>query len=671
MLRVYTCLTQEHDLRLVLLAGLVDLAGTLVALGVLRRARGVHGLSRAGWLVLAGMSGGAAIWCTHFIAMLAYMPSPALGFAPTLTLVSLVVAMLGCGLSFGVAVGGPPWASLAGGALLGLSGSAMHYIGMAAYGANGILAYDGLLVGASVLLAVLFCMAALFQALQGDGWRGWLEGGLLFCLGIAALHFTGMGAIEILPAPRQLAKGSTAQEPLALAVGVVALLVVSATATAWLIDRRNEETGRGRMRQLALHDGLTGLPNRLAFSTHLSRQLGAARSGGGGLALLWLGLNRFSQVNDLYGQAAGDAALRDYAHRLDRLRPEGGMAARMGSDEFGLLQPYGSRHEVEMLVSRLEAMALLPGEARAGISAAIGVALFPHDGGNAEALMANAALAMRRAKAMRAGRACFYDAAEDASARDRLRLADDLRLALERAEFRLFYQPQAQARSRRLCGHEALMRWHHPERGLIAPGIFIPLAEETGLILALGEWALRTACAEAAAEPRLGKVAVNLSPLQFRQPGLPELVAGALAESGLPAARLELEITESVMMRDPERAVEMLQRMKRLGISVAMDDFGTGYSSLATLRAFPFDKIKLDRSFIPEIESDPQARAILRAVLGIGRGLGIPVLAEGVETEAQLATLRDEGCAEIQGYLLGAPCPLSMLHFPAARAATA
>ena len=288
-----------------------------------------------------------------------------------------------------------------------------------------------------------------------------------------------------------------------------------------------------------------------------------------------------------------------------------------------------------------------------------------------EALMANAALAMRGAKAMQANRARFYDAAQDASARDRLRLADDLRTALERAEFRLFYQPQAKIRGGCLCGHEALMRWRHPERGIVPPGIFIPLAEETGVILALGEWALRTACAEAAAEPRLGKVAVNLSPLQFREAGLPDLVASALAESGLPAARLELEITESVLMQDPDRTVDALRQIKRLGISVAMDDFGTGYSSLATLRAFPFDKIKLDRSFIPEIESDPQARAILRAVLGIGRGLGIPVLAEGVETAAQLATLRDEGCAEVQGYLLGPPCPLAALQFPALRAATA
>jgi len=774
MLRVYTCLTQEHDLRLVLLAGLVGLAGTFVALGVLRRAAAAQSLSRAGWLLLAGMSGGSTIWCIHFIAMLAYTASPALGFAPMLTLASLVVAVLGCGLSFAIAVGRVPQAAALGGALLGLSGSAMHYIGMAAYGADGILDYDATLVTASVLLAVVFCMAALQQALRRQGWHGWAEGGLLFSLGIIALHFIGMGAIEIFPMPRPLALGGSSQEPLALAVGLVALMVVSAAAAAWLIDHRNEETGLQRMRrladaaveglaivrhgriveansslqaltglpraqllglplpgelltglppsiegtvearlrhgdgslieielvvrenaprpgmrvfalrdlrernaqerqmrQLALHDGLTGLPNRRAFSHQITRQIEKANGGTGGLALLWLGLNRFSQINELYGHAAGDAALRDYGRQLKRLRPEGGMIARVGSDEFGLLQPYGGRHEVEMLVRRLEALALPSAELPAGVSAAIGVALFPHDADDAEALMANAALAMRGAKAMQANRARFYDAAQDASARDRLRLADDLRTALERAEFRLFYQPQAKIRGGCLCGHEALMRWRHPERGIVPPGIFIPLAEETGVILALGEWALRTACAEAAAEPRLGKVAVNLSPLQFREAGLPDLVASALAESGLPAARLELEITESVLMQDPDRTVDALRQIKRLGISVAMDDFGTGYSSLATLRAFPFDKIKLDRSFIPEIESDPQARAILRAVLGIGRGLGIPVLAEGVETAAQLATLRDEGCAEVQGYLLGPPCPLAALQFPALRAATA
>ncbi|HWX50403.1 MAG TPA: EAL domain-containing protein [Roseomonas sp.] len=777
MMRVYTCLMQEHDGRLVLLAALVGLAGTLVALGVLGRAKQVRGLSRGGWLLLAGMSGGSAIWCTHFVAMLAYTASPALGFQPMLTLASLVVAMLACSVSFTLAIRHRPGAPLLGGALVGLGSSAMHYLGMAAFGAGGVLAYDALLVFLSVLLAAAFSMAALHRTLRLQGWRGWLEGGLLFSLGIVGLHFTGMGAILVLPGPLASPASGADQAPLALAVGLVALMVASAAAAAWLIDHRSEEVGLRRMRRLAdgaieglavvrhgriveanaslqamtglsreallgrslpgdllpaldlpegaasgrvetrlsradgslidvevvvrdnaplpgkrvfavrdlrerraqeqrlryltRHDGLTGLPNRFSFVRQLTRALGEAARNGQSLAVIQLGLNRFKEINDLYGHTAGDAMLRDFARRLGQARPDQGLIARLGGDEFGLLHPYAQRREVEALTRRLEALALPAGGTPRAPSFAIGIALFPGDGADAETLLANADLAMRRAKATQFGAACFYEAGMDAMVRERLRLADDLRQAVGRRQLRLFYQRQASTLGRCLVGHEALLRWDHPEHGLLLPKRFIPLAEESELILALGDWALRTACAEAVAEPRLGKVAVNLSPAQFRQADLPGQVTAALEASGLPAARLELEITESTLMQDPARTVETLLQMKRLGISIAIDDFGTGHSSLATLRAFPFDKIKLDRSFIPEIENDPQARAILRAVLGIGRGLGIPVLAEGVETEAQLTTLGDEGCAEVQGYLLGQPCPLSALSLPAGQTAAA
>lgn len=760
MVRVYNCLVQEHDLLLVLLALIICVAGATVGAGVLRRAATVQGLARGGWLLLGGMTTGSTIWCTHFVAILAYAPSSWLGVGPLLTLGSLLVAILISSLGFTLAVALP--APLIGGTAVGLGASTMHYLGMAALGRDGIMDYNLVLVAASVLLAMLLSAAAVWYTLRRPGWGGWFGGTALLGLSVVSLHFTGMGAVRVLPLP---VEGSSGQTVLALAVGVVALMVMTATAAAWLIERRSEEEGMNRLRRLAdssveglavlhegrivdanssllemtglsrlqllgqpargtllprelpkggeaglqeiwlpraagkplevelvvrdnvprpgyrmlafrdlrerreherrlqhvvLHDALTGLPNRISFTQHMGQKLPEALASGQRFALLRFGLNRLKEVNDLHGHAAGDAVLRAYAQCLGRLRGDL-WPARLGGDEFALLLPYDEPREVEALAAAAEGLAIPQQGSRPAVTAAIGVALFPADATDAEALLANADLAMRRAKERRSPHACFYQAEMDAAVLDRRRMADDLRAAAGKGELSLFYQPQLAVGSSHLCGHEALMRWHHPLRGNVSPAVFIHVAEESGLIVALGEWALRTACAQAAAAPHLGKVAVNLSPAQFQQDGLPELVATALAEAGLPPQRLELEITESSLMQDPGRTLEVLRAIKALGVSVAMDDFGTGHSSLATLRAFPFDKIKLDRSFMPEVDSDPQARAILRAVLGIGRGLGVPVLAEGVETDAQLHILQEEGCAEAQGYLLGRPQPLRAL----------
>ncbi|WP_131829779.1 putative bifunctional diguanylate cyclase/phosphodiesterase, partial [Teichococcus deserti] len=389
-----------------------------------------------------------------------------------------------------------------------------------------------------------------------------------------------------------------------------------------------------------------------------------------GLALLRIGLNDFKAVNDLYGHAAGDAVLRGYAQRLAALLPAEGVPARLGGDEFAVLLPFAEEAEVTALLGRIEALAEQPeqiGGASIGVTAAIGIALHPADAANAEALLANADVALQRAKILPGRPACFYQAGMDARVRERRRLAEDLRGAQAAGELMLFFQPQVMVATGHCFGHEVLMRWQHPAQGFVPPDRFIPLAEENGLILQLGEWALREACRAAAAEPRLGRVAVNISPTQFRHPDLPAMVASALAESGLPPSRLEIEITESTLMGDSRRALEILRQITELGVGIAMDDFGTGYSSLGTLRAFPFDKIKLDRSFIREIGESAQALAILRAVLDMGQGLGVPVLAEGVETPEQLQRLRDEGCAEAQGYLFGRPAPLAALVLPPGR----
>jgi predicted signal transduction protein with EAL and GGDEF domain len=292
-------------------------------------------------------------------------------------------------------------------------------------------------------------------------------------------------------------------------------------------------------------------------------------------------------------------------------------------------------------------------EVACGLS--VGVAVWPDDARDISALINDADLAMYRAKASLTTDVCFYEEEMDEAVRNRRRMAQQMREALDQGQFSLNWQIQAAVDTGEITGYEVLLRWIQPDGTFISPADFIPLAEENGLILPIGEWVLRTACAEAAAWPEPHKIAVNLSPVQLGHVDLPRLVHQILIETGLPAARLELEITETAMITDMERTTHVLRQLKLLGVSIAMDDFGTGYSSLSTLRAFPFDKIKLDRSFMSELDGGPQSAAIIRAVLALGESLDIPVLAEGVETLAQLTFLRDQGCDEVQGYLLGRP----------------
>jgi diguanylate cyclase (GGDEF)-like protein len=430
-----------------------------------------------------------------------------------------------------------------------------------------------------------------------------------------------------------------------------------------LSDLRERREHERRILHLAMHDPLTGLPNRARFAQRLDQILRHAgrQQPPQSLALLHLGFDRFKHVNDLHGHAGGDALLRGIGRRISVALPPKAFAARLGGDEFGVLLPFQEQVEVFELILRLEQAVAEPnyiGDGEVSITASTGIALFPADSSQGEELRAQADFAMRRAKEAPGRGMHFYQAKMDEAQRQRLRMASEMGDALQEGQFCLFAQIQMDIRTGLPCGHEMLLRWLHPQRGLVPPGDFIPTAEENGMILPIGDWVLREACRLAVENPELGKVAVNLSPVQFSQADLPRQVASALAESGLPPARLELEITESTLMQDPTRTLKMLEEIKAAGVKVVIDDFGTGYSSLATLRSFPFDKIKLDRKFLAEAEDSPAAIAILRAVIGIGRGLGIPVLAEGVETKAQLELLHSEGCDEAQGFLFGRPEPL-------------
>jgi diguanylate cyclase (GGDEF)-like protein/PAS domain S-box-containing protein len=413
-----------------------------------------------------------------------------------------------------------------------------------------------------------------------------------------------------------------------------------------------------RVAHLAVHDALTGLPNRTAFSEQLSSTL--ERHATGSFALLCLNLDRFKEINDVFGHSIGDRVLQEAAGRIHSVL-DGAFLARLGGDEFTVIAAQGSHPETaaalaERLLTIMADEFEIDGK-RIYLGMSVGVAMFPADGRDAATLLANADAALSRAKSGGGGAIRFFDANMDTRLRERRALQQELQSALECGELFLNYQPQALTTGD-IVGFEALLRWRNKKRGLISPATFIPLAEDSGLIVAIGEWMLRVACREAASWPRPLQVAVNLSPVQFRHGDLAALVHMILLETGLAPARLELEITEGVLIDDFSRAVAILRRLKLLGVRIAVDDFGTGYSSLSYLQSFPFDKIKIDRAFIANLDKNQQSAAIIRALIELGRGLDLPVVAEGVETAAQLEFLAREACDEVQGYLIGHPRPI-------------
>ena len=425
-------------------------------------------------------------------------------------------------------------------------------------------------------------------------------------------------------------------------------------------DLQARKEAEQHIHYLAHHDALTSLPNRSHFNGRIDREI-AALAKGESLAVLCLDLDRFKEVNDLFGHAAGDTVLQTVASRVSVVLDEHQMMARLGGDEFAVLMPRAANPAAASLLAEsiLEALRTTSDTPEINsISTSIGIALYPDDATDREGLLSHADTALYRAKAEGRNTYRFFEAKMGAEVRERRMLEHDLRLAIARNELRLVFQPQEDILSGATTGFEALLRWKHPERGEISPAVFIPVAEETGSILEIGDWVLKTACREAATWTRPITVAVNVSAVQLYNADFVKELHQILLETGLPPRRLEIEITETALVRDFNRALTTLRLVKALGVRIAMDDFGTGYSSLSNLRAFPFDKIKIDGSFIKSVNSNEQAATIVRAVLGLGRGLGLPVLAEGVETDAELRFLQEELCDEVQGYLLGRPAAI-------------
>ncbi|MDO9711855.1 bifunctional diguanylate cyclase/phosphodiesterase [Paracraurococcus lichenis] len=432
------------------------------------------------------------------------------------------------------------------------------------------------------------------------------------------------------------------------------------SALGVVIDITERREAEARIAHLAQHDVLTGLPNRSLFRDRLDAAIARAQRGEG-FAVFCLDLDRFKEVNDTLGHPIGDALLRAVTARLQHELRETDTLARLGGDEFAIIEADVDRPgDATALADRLVAAIRKPFELddhQVVVGTSIGIAVAPQDGLDPDTLLKGADMALYRAKADGRGRWRFFEAEMDARMQLRRGLEMDLRRALVLNEFELFYQPIMDVASRRVSGFEALIRWRHPERGLVPPDAFIPLAEEIGLIVPLGEWVLVQACRQAVSWPGAPKVAVNLSPVQFASRGLVDAVAAALEASGLEAGRLELEITETVMLQDTEATLATLHRLKALGVRIAMDDFGTGYSSLGYLQRFPFDKVKIDRSFTRGLEQSRQSNAIVRAVTDLCAGLEMTTTAEGVETEEQFAALLRKGCQEAQGYLFSKPRP--------------
>ena len=662
-----------HQL-LVAIAGSVCLFGTWVGMRHFARARATSGTTRIGWLFMASVGTGAALWAATFISVLALDPTLDSGFEPISTGAVLVVAIVACLAGFEIGSRHFTLAPEAGGLVMGAGILAMHFIAFRGWHVAGRLEWN--LPGVVVTLLLGLSLSALAVNRANRPVTRWCRHGAAIVLAfmICVMHYALTASTSVIADPSvTLPADLIPAHVLGLAVVGAMLLVMGSGFSTYVIDLEVRTESADRIHQLSFNDSMTGLPNRIAFNERLAFDAAEAHEKAHKLAAFSIDLDGFKDVNDLFGHGAGDLLLIEVADRMRRILGPGEFLARQSGDEFLGLQMSGSHpQDAQAFAERIAGVFAQPfqvGDQQVDLTTSIGFSIFPLDTPERDQVLSNAKLAMHRGKSKQRGLICQYHREMDDTARARRALARDLQLATQRGELELHYQLQTTLADGKICGAEALMRWRHPKRGMISPAEFIPLAEETEAIIAMGEWALRTACRDAAAGKIPGTVAVNLSPVQFGRDDLADTIHAILLETGLAPQRLEVEVTESTIMSDQSRGLHLLRKLKEMGVSVSMDDFGTGYSSLATLHAFPFDKIKLDQSFVKRLPGDAAAAAIVRTVLALGESLGMPVLAEGIETEAQWQFLARAGCAKGQGYLFARPASLAQL--PAAIEAAA
>jgi diguanylate cyclase (GGDEF)-like protein/PAS domain S-box-containing protein len=788
MFRVYTCLTVDHDWRLVVLAGAVCFLASAVAISLFYRAQASMGRARLVWLSLDAAAAGCGIWATHFIAMLAYDPGIGAGYNLVLTILSLLIAILLTGAGLGTALlDFGRWTAVFGGAIVGGGIAAMHYTGMMALEVPGRLTWAPNLVVASVALGIAFGAVAVHFATRRDDWVYTSIATLLFALAILFMHFTAMGAVLVVADPTRLNDAaSLSPTSLSLVIAGVAAIILGISLVAALSDRQSKgnlrqqkilldtaletmaqglcmfdadgriilfneryakmmglstasleglslldlllkyrkavgevagdpkeffarvlaemregktstkviQTSAGRtlrvvdqpmakggwvstfeditewreaqaqIAHMAHHDALTGLANRTQLVEKLEDALAVLPSRGGNVAVHFIDLDRFKNVNDTLGHDGGDFLLKTVAERLRSVTRVDDVVARLGGDEFVVVQTgVSDKDQAEDFARRLTSAVIAPMElmGRAIVATvSVGVALAPADGTNPERLLKSADLALYKAKAD--GRNCirFFLPEMDTELQARFKLEMIIRDAVLHDRFELHYQPLFEMSERRLIGFEALIRLPAEDGTLIPPLVFIPLAEDLRLIDKIGAWVLREACRTAATWPENLTVAVNLSPAQFLAGRVSDIVAVALKEAGLAAHRLELEVTETLLLGNSEAILAELQTLKAMGVSIVMDDFGTGYSSLSYLWRFPFDKIKIDRSFMQAFDgSGRDAKTVVRTIIALGRELDMRVTVEGIETATQAAFLDEVDGDQAQGFFFGRPIPAS------------
>ncbi|XVJ49728.1 putative bifunctional diguanylate cyclase/phosphodiesterase (plasmid) [Pseudomonas sp. UBT] len=667
---------------LVVISLFVAILASYTALDLAGRLATAQGRAAYVWMAGGALAMGTGVWSMHFIGMLALRLPFALGFDLGITALSLLIAVLSSGFALWLVSQPrlPAWQLAFGALIMGAGISSMHYTGMAAMRMTPGIDYDPTLFGASLLIAVVASGAALwiaFNLRRNTPYVRLARGGAAVVMGIAivGMHYTGMAAARFADDSfcGAVLTGLSGKglDNLVLVTSLAVLIIALLTS---LLDARLEARtavladsltlANQELTHLALHDMLTGLPNRTLLADRIQQAIQTVTEQGGCFALMFIDLDGFKPVNDAFGHHMGDQLLREVGLRLrEDLRSQDTLA-RIGGDEFvllvQLLQPDDAMGLAERQVGLIN-RAFKVAEHELNISASIGIALFPGNGNTPQELLMNADAAMYHAKGMGKNGYSFFDVSMNTNARKQLQLLQDLRSAVEHEQFRLYYQPKFDAVSGIAIGAEALLRWEHPQQGLMLPATFIELAEKTGLIIPIGEWVLNEACRQMRLWYVQGyedwRIAVNLSALQFCHAGLVKSVAAALDRHQLPANSLTLEITETTAMSDADASMTVLQQLSDMGVDLSIDDFGTGYSSLMYLKRLPANELKIDRGFVRDLEHDSDDAAIVSAIVALGQALGLRIVAEGVETDMQQSFLTRLGCNSLQGYLLGHPLP--------------
>ncbi|RXZ32923.1 bifunctional diguanylate cyclase/phosphodiesterase [Oxalobacteraceae bacterium CAVE-383] len=676
-------LAASYDPGIVAVSILVAMLASYTALDMANRIALNRNTAARWWLAGGSLAMGIGIWSMHFIGMLAFrLPIP-LSYNIWLTLLSLVVAIAVSAFAlWQVSLPQLPYRRLLGGALaMGAGIAAMHYLGMASMHMSPGIIYDARWFALSLLIAVGAAGAALwiaFHLRQQTGRHGVPAracAAVVMGLAISGMHYTGMTAAHF-PLGSVCMGGthnfSAGWLAVVVVLGTLSVLTIALltsvldarleTRTAKLahsLARANQE-----LTQQALHDGLTQLPNRMLFEDRLDQELQNAARERRHFALMFIDLDGFKAINDGLGHHIGDLLLIEVARAIQSLMVGGDTVARLGGDEFVVLAEVAQPEDAAQIAERLVGLIGQPFMIESHelqVSASIGIAIYPEDGGSRHEMLVNADAAMYHTKRSGRNGYHFFAPSMNANAHNKLQLLNEMRHAIEHREFVVYYQPKFATVDHRVLGAEALVRWQHPVRGLMPPDEFIPLAEKSGMIVPLGAWVLDQACAQMREWIDLGhgdwKMAVNLSAVQFAHEGLLEVVQGALARHNLPPHCLTLEVTETTAMDDVDASMITLEKIAALGVDISIDDFGTGYSSLLYLKRLPANELKIDRGFVRNLSLGSDDEAIVAAVVALGRALNLRIVAEGVETEAQQLFLDEAGCDALQGYLLGRPMP--------------